>query len=123
MKREAQDQILFNNYLRESDLTGFFEIKHSSTEYFNYCHFQPHQLKSLQALQKNGLVWKISDTDPRLKPCDCFSTPPLYSYVVIKYPRAFVVIGIDDFLLEKSKGLKNLYYTHACSIAHKVIHV
>lgn len=126
MKKEAKWQILWNKYLRENpeENPGFYELKQTSNEYFYYRHFQKHQIMSLLIMRSNGLIWKLSDADPREKPCDCISIPPMPAYVVVKYPRAFVMIEIMDFVSDRdTTKLKALSYEHAIDIATKIIHV
>jgi hypothetical protein len=104
-------------------MLGYFELKYAKDELFYYDSFEPHQISSLLALQDNGLIWKISDTDPRLKPCDSFSVPPLTAYVVIKYPKAFVMITVNNFIHARDRSKrKSLTYEQALEIATKVIH-
>ena len=125
-KHEAKWQTVFNKYLRETwpQTAGFYELKYTSTEFFSYKSFEDHQLASLLVMSNGGLVWKLSDSDPRKKPCDCISIPAMNAYVVIKYPLAFVIIEINTFVSDMDdRGRKLLSYEHAQDIAFKVIRV
>lgn len=125
-KKESKWQIVFNKYLRqERGLNyGFYELKDAAGEYFNYKNFEDHQIESLTSLRWSGLVWKLSDADPRQKPCDTMCVPPLPAYVVIKYPKFFAVITVEDFVADRdARKRKSLSYQQALSIATRIIHI
>ena len=128
MKKEAKWQTLWNKIIRyerkkEGYKHAYYELKQTSADYFSYKGFESHQLNSLKALEQSGMVWKFSDQDQRQKPCDSVSIPPMPTYVVIKFPLAFVCIRINDFIkeMEYTKA-KSIYYGRACEIAEKIIH-
>jgi len=56
---------------------------------------QPHQyLRLRDAAGEKGVFWKISDTDPRTKPFDCFFVSNVPAYLVIwfdKYKQFFLI--------------------------------
>ncbi len=123
IKHEAQFQILFNKYLRASDIIGAFELKQTSTNSIPFAALEKHQKESLLAIEKKGLVWKLSDSDPREKPCDCIATPRMAGWVVIKYPKCFVIISIGNFVFEEQRSKsKSLTKERAISISTRVIH-
>ncbi len=125
MKREAKWQQVWSQYVRianKNEQYFYYELKQTKTNSFPFSNFEPHQIHSLLALQKNGLVWKHSDADPRLKPCDGQSTPPLPTFVVIKFPGAFYMIPINDFLNEQYvSGKKSITLQESKKIAERVI--
>ena len=92
MKKEAKWQTVWNQYVREKKLYGFFELKQTDLESFPFSKIETVQYEGLQATEKHGLVWKFSDTDMRPKPCDSVSIPPLPSYLVIKFKDGFYMI-------------------------------
>ena len=99
IKREANATIQWNNYLRKDrTIFGAFELKQTQTEKLYFSSFEPQQIDSLMAIEEGGLTWKISDADPRLKPCDVIVLPPSPAYVVIKYPDCFTMIRVTDFV-------------------------
>lgn len=104
MKREAQFQLWFNKYLRQKKLYGYFELKQTTTDSIPFDAVDAHQLESLSAAQKTGIVYKISDSDQRIKPFDCFNAPPQPSYIVIRYPKTCYIITLTNFLIEKASS-------------------
>jgi len=76
-RSEAKWQVIFNQYLREKRLHGYYELKQTSAETFPFSKIETNQYEGLQATKKEGLVWKLSDEDRRLKPCDTLCIPPL----------------------------------------------
>lgn len=86
--REAKANTILNQYLREKRKDGFYcyyELKVAKGLYFQFSKIEENQKEGLPALDKEGLVWKMSDEDSRKKPCDGFSGPPLPAYLVIKF--------------------------------------
>ena len=85
IKKEAKWNTILNQYLREKKFYCFYELKQTELDYFPFSKIETVQYEGLQATEKNGLVWKLSDEDQREKPCDGMSIPPLPSYLVIKF--------------------------------------
>ena len=119
--REAKAQIEFNQYLREKKFHGFFELKYTESEIFPFSKIETVQYDGLQATEKNGLVWKISDEDRRPKPCDCLSIPPLPSYLVIKFKDGFYVIRFQKIVDLRDKGVISISRVDVEKIADKII--
>jgi len=111
MKKEARWQVIFNQYLREKRLYGYYELKQTEAGSFPLSKIETNQYEGLQATEKEGLVWKLSDEDRRRKPCDTFCTPPLPSYIVIKFSDGFYFIRIKDIV--------HLVETKAVSVTKK----
>jgi len=122
-KNEAKWTTVFNQYLKEKKLYGFFELKHTVLEYLPFSKIEVVQYEGLQATAKNGLVWKLSDQDMREKPCDTLSIPPLPSYVVIKFIDGFYLINIKDIVKMREDGEIAISRSIAEKIAEKIIKV
>lgn len=121
-KTEAKAQTLFNQYLREKKLHGFFELKVAKGGTFNFHDIENHQYEGLQATERNGLVWKLSDDDRRKKPCDTLSIPPLPSYLVVQFATDFYLIRIEKIVEMKEAGEISITVDEADYMADMVIH-
>ena len=121
MKKEAHWQTKFNQYLRETRIHGFFELKQTETNSLPLSAIETHQYEGLQATQFEGLVWKFSDEDRRQKPCDCVCIPPLPSFIVIKFPDGFYMVLISKIVLLKERKVKSITLQMAKDIAYKII--
>ena len=124
MKKEANFQIVFNKYLRATGMQGYFELKQTKTM-FSFSAFEPHQITSLLAAQEHGLVYKLSDSDMRIKPFDCISTPPLTAYIVISFTKFFCIIPVNAFVAYVQKpdhnSQKSLTMLKARELAYRVV--
>ncbi len=120
-KTEARWQTVWNHYLREYGIRGFFELKHTDSNSFAFNKIEVHQYEGLQATEKNGLVWKLSDEDRRQKPCDAISIPALPSYLVIKFPDAYYMIRIAEIVKMKENGAISIARECAEKIAERII--
>lgn len=127
-KREAKYQVIFTQYLRKlqekGEGYGYYELKQTTTDKFYFSKLEGHQEQGLIAAASSGFIWKLSDEDQRRKPFDCFSSPPLPSFVVIKFPDGFYVIKVGVLHHEYAtcgKAFLNSYT--AKKIAFKVIHI
>lgn len=122
-KREAAHTPKIEKYLKTKKMHCNWEIKQTTTDSFPFAEVPEHQINSLLAAQQEGYTWKHSDADPRTKPFDGSTVPPLPGYIIIKYPPAFLVITVNDFIETKKKSKrKSLTYTEACRIAIKIIY-
>lgn len=122
MVRENKSQILFNQYLRKKRMYGFFELKVAKGGTFNLHDIEDNQYEGLQATEKNGLVWKLSDEDRRKKPCDTLCIPPLPSYLVIQFGKDFFLIRFQKIINLKESGCVSISLKNAGQIAEIVIH-
>jgi hypothetical protein len=122
-RKEAKFQVIFNQYLREKKIYGFFELKQTDLNYFPFSKIETVQYDGLQATEKNGLVWKLSDSDMRPKPCDCFSIPPLASYLVIKFKDGFYMIRFKDIVEYREAGRVSITLQEAEKLAEKIIKI
>jgi|DEB19_MinimDraft_2_1074335.scaffolds.fasta_scaffold95538_2 hypothetical protein len=121
IKHEAKAQVIFNQYLREKRPYGYFELKHTDKAYFPFSKIEQVQYDGLQATEKEGFVWKLSDMDSRPKPCDCLSMPPLPSYIVISFVRTFYFIRIRDIVKMKEEGKLSVTLEEAKIMAEKIV--
>ena len=114
---------MFNQYLREKKHHGFFELKVTVTETLPLAKIRKVQYEGLQATERDGLVWKLSDQDQRPKPCDTISIPPLPSYLVIKFPDAFYFIRIEEVVKIREGGAISITLSQAKEVAEKILYV
>lgn len=123
MKKEAKWQTIFNQYLKEKSLYGFFELKQTMTDSFQFAKIEKVQWEGLQATEKNGMVWKLSDEISRPKPCDAFSIPPLPSYLVIKFKDEFCLIRFKEIVKLRDKGVISINRSMAEKLSEKIIKI
>lgn len=122
-KREAGHTPRIEKFLKTKQLHCNWEIKQTTRDSFPFAEVPDHQINSLVAAQEEGYTWKHSDADPRTKPFDGSTIPPLPGYIIIKYPKAFVMITVNNFIHIRSKlKRKSLTYKEACDIASKIIY-
>jgi len=122
-KTEAHWQTVFNQYCREKKIYGFFELKFTLINSLPFSKIEIVQYDGLQATEKNGLVWKLSDEISRPKPCDSFSIPPLPSYVVIIFKDTFYMIRIGTIVDMRESGLISITRDQAEKLAEKIIKI
>ncbi len=120
-KDEAKWQTIWNQYLRETKIPGFFELKQATKDSFPFSRIEIHQYDGLQATEKNGLVWKLSDEDRRQKPCDAICIPPLPSYIVIKFTDAYYMIRIGEIVKLREEGGISITLAQAKLIAERIV--
>ena len=123
MKRESKSQVIFNQYLREKRMYCYYELKESKGGVFYFKNIEVNQMEGLPATEKEGLVWKLSDEDRRKKPCDGFCTPPLPSFIVVRFGDAFYMIRIGVILELIQSGEIKITLENAKELAEKVIHI
>ena len=121
-KREAKFGTLFSHWLRankKSISTSAFEYKQTTTNALAFSAVKEHQVDALLACKSDeGFYFKIPDTSFCLLPFDGFFIRNGYAYVIIKYPKAFYLIDIDDFVSEnKNSKRRSLTSERASEIA------
>jgi len=121
--KESKHQLVLGQYLRETRMTGFFELKVASKENFFFNKIENPQYLGLQATEKEGLFWKLSDQDQRQKPCDCIGIPPMSSYIVIKFKDGFYMIRIKEIVKLRDDGLVSISKDQAEQLAEKIIKI
>ena len=115
--KESDFQTQFSKYNSVKKMHGAFELKDSlGKKSISYKEFtrEEQQLPSLLACQKEGIRYKISDADPRLKPCDYISTPPMPGYIAIKFPvNKCYIIPVENFIFHRDRNKKSKSITQA----------
>ena len=108
MKREANFTLLFRHWLKANPLrSSAFELKQTRTDSINFNAVKEHQLIALQAAKgDHGLLYKIPDDAMGVKPCDMMYLRCSGAFVVIKYPRSFVLIDVDEFIIERDISIR-----------------
>lgn len=106
--RESSHNTTLNQYLREKRMYCYYELKVVKGKTFNFGQIEVNQDEGLPALNREGLVWKLSDEDVRKKPCDGFCTPPLPAYLVLFFEDKFYFIDYGVIVLLREKGEKSL---------------
>lgn len=120
--KENKVQVQFNAYLRKRRMYGFFELKVAKGNTFNFSNIEDNQYKGLQATEREGLVWKLSDEDRRKKPCDTLCIPPLPSYLVIQFKQDLYLIRFDHIVKLRESGEVSISLKTCREICTKVIH-
>jgi hypothetical protein len=120
---ESKNNTLLNQYLRETRMYCYYELKIATGGRFPFSKIEDNQDEGLPALAKEGLVWKLSDEDSRKKPCDGFCTPPLPAYLVIKFGFKFYFIDYAKIAGMRAQGHKSIDEEEANFLCTKVIHI
>lgn len=99
--------------------SSVFEYKQTTTNSLAFSAVKEHQVTALLGCKsEEGFYFKIPDTSFCLLPFDAFFFKNAYAYVIIKYPKAFYVIDIDDFISEdKASKRRSLTSERADDIA------
>lgn len=121
MKREQKWNTLLNQYLKEKKFYCYYELKQTDLDTFAFSKIRKVQDEGLYALEKNGLVWKLSDEDSRPKPADGFSTPPLPAYLIIKFKDEFCFIRYNKIMELKYDGVVSIAKSKAEELSDKII--
>lgn len=124
MKREAHFNTLLNQYLREMRKQGFYiyyELKQTNTDSFAFGKIRKVQWDGLQAAEENGVIWKWSDEISRPKPLDGQSTPPLPSYLIIKFPDGFYFIRFNKIVELRDSSVISISRGRAAEIADRIV--
>ena len=122
-KIEAKWNTLLNKYFKEKKFFCYYELKQTKDNSFSFSKIETNQIDGLTATEESGMVWKLSDEDQRKKPCDGFSTPPLPSYLIIKWPDGFYFIRFKEILDMIKKGENKIAKDQAKKIAEKIIRI
>ncbi len=124
MKREAKFTLQFRHWLKANPMhNSAFELKHTSKDSIPFSDVQEHQINALQAVKsKGGFLYKAPDDSRGAKPFDLFYMREAYAWVVVKYPKCFVIINVDLFALESKKSKRrSLTSSRAKDIAWKIV--
>lgn len=121
--KESKDNTILNQYLREKRMYCYYELKTARGNSFAFSKIEDNQDQGLPALEREGLVWKLSDEDSRKKPCDGFCTPPLPAYLVIKFEQTFYFIQYKHIQKIRDSGEKSINQDEASTIADKIVRI
>ena len=102
MKREAQFTLLFRHWVMAQDnlRSAAFELKQTASDSLPFDAVKDHQIAALMA-SKSAFLYKIPDDSRGVKPYDMVYLADAEAYVVIKYVDCFVLIEVEDFILER----------------------
>lgn len=124
MKREALITPTIEKFLKQNKMYCNWEIKQTTSDSIAFNAISDHQVESLLAAQDEGITWKYSDADSRIKPFDGSTNPPLIGYVIIKFPKAVTYITINNFVhCRDTIKRKSLTFEKACDIANKIMYL
>ena len=121
-KREADwTTTVFRHWLEKNGKTGAYEVKYAKGDSLPFSAVLPHQIENLLAVRHKTFVYKVVDMGEK-NPFDCFCMTEQPAYIVIKYPKGFVLITIDAFVLESQRSKRrSLTWQRAQEIAFKII--
>lgn len=115
MPKESDLQTLFAKYNKVKRIDGNFEFKDSlGKPSVSYDSFEEQQIPSLLAAQVEGLQWKYSDADPRLKPFDYSSNKPLLGWVGIRFKKTTYLILVEAFIEHRDKSTRKSITEKEC---------
>ena len=124
MKREAQFTLLFRHWVMAQDnlRSAAFELKQTASDSLPFDAVKDHQIAALMA-SKSAFLYKIPDDSRGVKPYDMVYLADAEAYVVIKYVDCFVLIEVEDFILERDifSKRKSLTSDRAKQIATRVV--
>jgi len=106
-KREADFGTYFRHWLKSHPMySGAFELKQTTGKSLPFPDVQEHQIEALQAASsRHGILYKAPDDSRGIKPFDYFYLRNAPAWVVIKFPDAFHIISISNFVEEKEKSI------------------
>ncbi len=123
-KREADCQTYFNKWVKNVyKKTAVFELKQTQGDSIPFSDVVPHQIAALEQVRNGTFVFKIPDAGFQ-NPFDSFCMTKMPAYVVFFYPKAFYLISINTFLLEKERSKrKSLTEKRASEISVKTVKI
>jgi hypothetical protein len=124
MKREAQFGLKFKSWLRANPMpSGGYELKQTTTSSLPFSAVKDHQINGLLACKTGqGITYKLPDDSISIKPFDYMHIANNYGWIVIKYPKGFVIIDVDNFILERDRSKrKSLTWEKAQDISWQTI--
>lgn len=123
MRREANFQSKFRHYLQARvRKPGVYEVKQTTQDSLPFKAVLEHQIESLLAAKHRCLTYKPPDDTRGFKPCDFLHfAGDVQAYIVIKYPKGWVMIEIDVWVREEKQSTrKSLTWQRAKEIADVV---
>lgn len=114
-KREADFGTLFRHWLKANPMiSAAFELKQVKSNAMPFSAVKEHQIDALMAVQsKQGILYKAPDDSRGIKPFDFFYLRNALAFIVIKYPKFFVLIEPEDFIKERDVLSKRKSLTSA----------
>lgn len=122
IKREANFQTTFNHWVKNVyKNTAAFELKQTQTNSLPFSSVAPHQIQALLNIKNGVFVYKIVDCGYQ-NPMDSFCMVNEHAYLVVKYPKFWVLIDINDFVNEvKRSDRKSLTGERAKEISTLIV--
>lgn len=117
-RSEASFGVAFRKWWTENPLPGTFELKHSrGKDSIPFSAIEPDQIAFANAAySKKGTLARVTVGSPGC--ADYIGLVNSPAWIVLKYPRAFYIISINTFLLEKLRSKrKSLTAERANAIA------
>ncbi len=93
------------NARKHFTLTPVFELKQTETS-LPFSRVEKHQERKLWSAKYGVSIYKISDESRGEKPFDSIGLMNCEAYLVIKYPKHFYIIDIDDWLNEVKRSTR-----------------
>jgi hypothetical protein len=120
-KKEAEFGLVFRKWIEENPPIASYPYELKDTdgeEYLNFAEVTPDQVNSaLRSKSVTGNLIRIVNGTPGA-PDYVFYCMCKYAWVVIRYPKGFVLIDIDAWLKEKkTSNRKSLIFERAIKIA------
>lgn len=104
-KREADFGVLLRHWVMANPLkhTATFETKQTTGSSIPFSCFESNQIIYAQAIRESpkGVFIRVQGTSGEPDYIYLYKEP---SFVVIRYPKTFHVIGVDAFLIEREKS-------------------
>lgn len=103
MKKEVNFGVMFRHWLKANPMfSAAFELKQTTGTSIPFNSVADHQIEALQAANsKYGILYKAPDDSRGIKPFDYFYLRNAPAYIVIKFPKSFHIISIENFVHEK----------------------
>ncbi len=118
-KREALwSTTVFRKWaLEHFNYTAIFEIKYARKDSLPFSELKQRQIAKMLTIRHDKFLWKNPDHGEETPP-DFFLLVKEPTFVVIKYPKGFVGIAIDRFILESEQSKRrSLLWSRAVEIA------
>ena len=117
--KEKDFAIIFRHWIKANpQISGSYEIKDTrGKNYINYSEIPEHQINYAQAINsKTGVLIRVQGMGGEPDYIYLRNAP---AYFVIKYPKSFEIIAVENLLFERdrNKKIKSLTYLRAKAIS------